>query len=103
MHLHSMKFPYSKTTVALLAGLGGAICIAILAGLDFNIKEAALLIAPYGATMVLVFGVHQSPLAQPKNVIVGHLITALVGLIFVHYLPVNPLTLGIAVDRKSVV
>lgn len=97
MHFHRVKFPYSKTTVAFLAGLGGAICIAVLAFLNFSIKDAALLIAPYGATMVLVFGVHQSPLAQPKNVIVGHFVTALVGLIFVNFLPVNPLMLGVAV------
>jgi len=44
----------------------------------------------------LVFGVPDSPLAQPKNVIFGHLITASVGLAFVHWLPVEPWSLAIA-------
>ncbi|ORX72680.1 HPP family protein, partial [Linderina pennispora] len=40
-------------------------------------------IAPFGATAVLVFGVPAAPLAQPRNVLVGHVLSALVG-IFVH-------------------
>ena len=38
-----------------------------------------LLIAPMGATAVLIFGVPASPLAQPWSVIGGHGISALVG------------------------
>ncbi|MCL1979560.1 MAG: HPP family protein [Proteobacteria bacterium] len=38
-----------------------------------------LLIAPFGASAVLVFGAFRSPLAQPRNVIGGHVISALVG------------------------
>jgi CBS-domain-containing membrane protein len=40
------------------------------------------LMAPFGATAVLVFGLPDSPLAQPRNVIGGHLLTSLVGLVF---------------------
>ncbi|KAJ2128201.1 hypothetical protein GGF48_002953 [Coemansia sp. RSA 921] len=36
-------------------------------------------IAPAGASAVLIFAVPASPLAQPRNVIVGHIIAALVG------------------------
>ena len=52
--------------------------------------------APFGATAVLVFGVPASPLAQPKNVIFGHLITAIVGLTFISFVGVTPLTLALA-------
>ncbi len=38
------------------------------------------IMAPFGATCVILFAAPQSPLAQPRNVIVGHLLTAGVGL-----------------------
>lgn len=43
------------------------------------------LMAPFGATAVLVFGVPQSPLAKPKNVIGGHMLTAMIGVVFSYY------------------
>lgn len=38
-----------------------------------------LLIASFGATSVLVYGAVRSPLAQPRNVFGGHVLSALVG------------------------
>ncbi|KAJ2748385.1 hypothetical protein H4S06_004973, partial [Coemansia sp. BCRC 34490] len=45
--------------------------------------ELPFAIAPIGASAVLVFGVPSSPLAQPRNVVVGHMVAALTGT-FVH-------------------
>ena len=45
--------------------------------------------------MVLLFGFPESPFAQPKNVFFGHLITALVGVIFVNLIPL-PIYISIA-------
>jgi CBS-domain-containing membrane protein len=59
-------------------------------------SEVALVMAPFGATTVLVFGVPDSPLAQPKNVIFGHLLTAIIGVAFTQYVGVTPLTLALA-------
>ena len=39
------------------------------------------LIPPFGASMVLVMGVHESPLAQPKNILFGHVLSALSGVV----------------------
>jgi CBS-domain-containing membrane protein len=37
---------------------------------SFSVKtNSPLLMAPFGATSVLIFGVPDSPLAQPRNVI----------------------------------
>lgn len=55
------------------------------------------IMAPFGATCVLLYAAAQSPLAQPKNVIVGHLVSAAIGLAFVHYLPINIITIALAV------
>ena len=38
-----------------------------------------LLIGSFGATAVLLYGAPQSPLAQPRNVIGGHVVSALIG------------------------
>lgn len=38
-----------------------------------------LMIGSYGASAVLLFGVPHSPLAQPRNLIGGHLVSALIG------------------------
>ena len=64
----------------LLAGLGGFITIAILAGLDMNLA-ATLILGSFGASCVLVFGFPDAPFSQPRNVIAGHFIASLMGLI----------------------
>ncbi|MVE49395.1 HPP family protein, partial [Vibrio cholerae] len=73
-------------------------CLAIgmLSFLDSTMGNIVLLMAPFGATAVLVFGVPNSPLAQPKNVIFGHLITAFIGVIFTQYIGVSAISLAVA-------
>jgi CBS-domain-containing membrane protein len=46
----------------------------------------------------LIFGVPESPLAQPRNVIGGNLLAALVSLIILHFLGSSPWTMGMAVS-----
>ncbi|MGP8305316.1 HPP family protein [Vibrio sp. YIC-376] len=82
--------------LSVVAGIGAFLAIGLLSFFDSTMSNVALLMAPFGATTVLVFGVPDSPLAQPKNVIFGHLITALVGVIFTQYVGVSPLTLALA-------
>ncbi|WP_105901258.1 HPP family protein [Vibrio gangliei] len=79
-----------------IAGFGASFAIGLLALLNDSIQNIALIMAPFGATAVLVFGVPDSPLAQPKNVIMGHLITAAIGIIFTQYIGVTPIDLGVA-------
>ncbi|NBC15452.1 MAG: HPP family protein [Gammaproteobacteria bacterium] len=45
----------------------------------FSAADAALLIGSLGASAVLVYGAVRSPLAQPRNLLGGHLLSALVG------------------------
>ncbi len=42
-----------------------------------------LLIGSFGASAVLLFGANESPLAQPRNLIGGHLVSALVAVVIV--------------------
>jgi CBS-domain-containing membrane protein len=82
--------------LSIIAGIGAFIAIGLLAFFNANLSHIALLMAPFGATAVLVFGVPDSPLAQAKNVIFGHLITAFIGVFFTQYIGVSPLTLALA-------
>ena len=86
----------NKLIFPLVAGFGAAIAISILSFADLLSSDVVLLMAPFGATAVLVFGVPESPLAQPKKVIFGHLITAFIGVFFVQFIGVTPLTFAIA-------
>jgi CBS-domain-containing membrane protein len=89
--------PSAQTWIgAGVAGLGGFLVIFLLAQLTASL-HAALLIAPFGASCVLVFGLPQSPLAQPRNVIGGHLISTAVGLMVFYLLGASPLSFGLGV------
>lgn len=50
-------------------------------------SENVLLIASFGASSVLVYGAIQSPLSQPRNLIGGHFISAIVGVTVYKLLP----------------
>lgn len=62
--------------------IGAFVGIGIIAFIQSKIlthSENVLLIGSFGASSVLIYGIIQSPLAQPRNLIGGHLISALVG------------------------
>ncbi len=62
--------------------LGSFLGIGLVAGLNYGWLEGRdllLLIAPFGASAVLVYGALKSPLAQPRNLVGGHLLAALIG------------------------
>lgn len=82
--------------IAILSGLGAIIGIGALAQLGTINADMEFLMAPFGATAVLIFGVPDSPLAQPKNVILGHVLTAAIGVLFVEFIGVNSTSLAMA-------
>ncbi|MCU4163838.1 HPP family protein [Carboxylicivirga caseinilyticus] len=46
---------------------------------SFGISDKVFLIGSFGASAVLIYGATNSPLAQPRNLIGGHLISAFIG------------------------
>lgn len=60
-----------------LAGLGIAALFVLSPAIDLQL--GLYLIAPFGATSVLVFAVPNSPLAQPWSAVVGNTAAALIG------------------------
>ena len=87
---------------SLLAGLFSIITIGALTGLTYKTDLGVFLLASFGSSMVLLFGYPDSPFAQPKNVFFGHLITTIVGLIVLHFIPlplylIIPIAVGLGV------
>lgn len=84
----------------MLACLGAAAGIA-LTGLICGLAvgrgiHLPLLVAPMGASAVLVFAVPASPLAQPWPVIGGNIISASIGILAAHFVPEPALAAGLA-------
>ncbi|QYJ75598.1 HPP family protein [Shewanella sp. FJAT-52076] len=72
--------PARATPKQLIKGLAGGFFGVLLLGLLGQTTGATWLMAPFGATCVILFAAPGSPLAQPRNVIGGHLIAATIGL-----------------------
>jgi CBS domain-containing membrane protein len=62
---------------------------------NFSTTDNVFLIGSFGASSVLIYGIVNSPLAQPRNLIGGHVICALVG-VTVHYIIPNEIWLSSA-------
>ncbi|WP_137155283.1 HPP family protein [Rhizobium sp. FKL33] len=73
--------------VLAMSGIGG---VAVATGMPF-------LLAPFGATAVLLFGQPKSPLAQPANVFGGYFVAALIGSLAVWLFPGAWLAAAVAV------
>ena len=80
---------------ALIAGFFSAFTIGVLTVLTYKSTLGYFLAGSFGSSMVLLYGFPESPFAQPKNVFFGHLVTTLVGIIFVNYIPL-PIYINIA-------
>lgn len=63
------------------AWLGAALATAAFAYAHFSL-HTVLVLGSFGASCLLVFAYPQSPFAQPRNVIGGHFIATLTGLVF---------------------
>ena len=92
----------------LLSGIGAGITIGILTYITFESFLAGTtyglwLAASFGSSVVVVFGYPDNEFAQPKNVLFGHLLCALIGIIFVTLFKITQdrtiffLTIGLAV------
>ncbi len=102
MAIHKIKRGYRKTRYVLYketlvdwrehfwAFLGSSFAIGILAyvqSIHFSGSDAVYLIGSFGASSVLVYGIIQSPFSQPRNLVGGHVISALIGVTIHKLLP----------------
>ena len=86
----------------LFAGLFSTITIAALTLLTYKTQYGLFLTASFGSSMVILYGYPESPFAQPKNIFFGHLLTSVVGILFLFFVPLPiyitiPLAVGTGV------
>lgn len=70
--------------------IGAFIGIGLIAFIQSHIIDEfgnLFLIGSFGASSVLVYGVIQSPLAQPRNLIGGHFVSAIIGVTIFKLIP----------------
>mgnify|MGYP003641085792 FL=1 len=92
--------PLSTPKEAVRAGMGALIGLGVAGFLlsFFDLQGAGLyLIAPFGASSVLLFAVPNSPLAQPWSAIVGNSVSALAGIAVCHVVSDPVLCVALAV------
>jgi CBS domain-containing membrane protein len=72
------------------AFLGSFIGIGLMAYMQSKTllhSDVVFLIGSFGASSVLVYGAIQSPLSQPRNLVGGHLVSAIVGVTVAKFAP----------------
>src|SRR3954468_549563 len=99
-----LRFPFAPILAGatlrdrLLACAGALIGIGLISFLSATVPNAwellPLLVAPIGASAVLVFAVPASPLAQPWSVLGGNVVSALVGVVTAHFVSIPYLAVG---------
>ena len=97
-----MNISKSNLQKALIAALFSIITIATLTFLTYKTEYGVFLIASFGSSMVVLFGYPESPFAQPKNIFFGHLLTSIVGVLFVIFIPlpiyiIIPIAVGVGI------
>ena len=91
-----IKFKKEILKKAFIAGIFSAFTIGVLTVLTYKSALGLFLAGSFGSSMVLLFGFPESQFAQPRNVFFGHLVTTLVGVIFVNFIPL-PIFINIAI------
>lgn len=85
----------------LVACVGATICLAltmfVCAQLELSASDLPLIVAPLGASAVLIFAVPASPLAQPWPVVGGNTISALAGVAVFQHVTDPMIAAGLAV------
>lgn len=62
-----------------LGGFVGILAVAWINHLWFEGNDLTMLIGSFGASAVLAYGAVRSPLAQPRNLVGGHVVSAVIG------------------------
>ena len=90
-----MKIPKSIEPIA--SGISAAIVIGVLAFLTLKTSAGVWIMFSFGATVFIVFALHNLETAQPKNIFFGHLVSVLVGIIFNETIGFSFYSLGLSV------
>ena len=86
-----------KNIEPIISGISAALVIGFLAFLTLKTPAGIWLMFSFGATVFLVFALHNLETAQPKNIFFGHLVSVIVGIIFNETIGFSFYSLGLSV------
>ncbi len=96
--------PFSKILWSWLGAFIGIYLVATLSRLTHsNLLDSLFLVGSFGASAVLLYGTPQVELAQPRNLIGGHIISAAIGVTVYKYLALDVAVLGALAVSLSIV
>lgn len=81
--------------ITFLGAFFGIGLVGFISSRYFMLNDTLFLIGSFGASSVLIYGIVNSPLAQPRNLIGGHLVCAITG-VTIHQLIPNETWLAAA-------
>ena len=87
----------SKKLEPLVSGIAAALIIGFLSFLSFETSTGFWLIFSFGSTTLIVLVFYESEFAQPSNIIFGHLLGIIVGILFNEFFGISFITLGLSV------
>ena len=90
-----MKIFNEKIKTMVISSLGAFLCIYAIAYLNLIDETNVWLIPPFGASLVLVMAVHDSPLASPRNVFFGHVLSASSGVMIYYFFGDAPIAIAL--------
>ena len=89
--------PLSINPKASILGFIGGFTVILILLLLTRVTHNLWIMAPFGASCVLAFGVWDSPLSQPRNIVGGHMLSTCVGLLCKNFLGDSMLVTALAV------
>jgi CBS-domain-containing membrane protein len=84
------RVSYREIALSWSGSFLGIGCVAILNERFFEGTDLVLLIASFGASAALIYGAPKSPLAQPRNFVGGHILSAAIGVACFKLFPAAP-------------
>ncbi len=92
--MHKEKKQFSPVFLnGLYAGLGAFFGLSLI-GLIAQSVNQMLLIAPFGATAVLLFSAPESQFSKPWNVLVSYTLSTIIGFLILHFTNAQWLAIG---------
>lgn len=78
---------YKEHLFTFLGSFTGIALIGLVNSRHFKASDNIFLIGSFGASSVLIYGIINSPFSQPRNLLGGHLISAIVGVTIHKFIP----------------
>lgn len=77
--LSKIPLKYEVWGLGLLASFVGIMLVELVMATAFADQDIILIVASFGASAVLIYGTIESPLAQPRHLLGGHVVAAILG------------------------